>query len=203
MYFADFVVQLPLKATVVGHRLGHSPIQAVHNMLCTAWIGGCPNLKTVSQSMTHNGTELLNTWIPGSCSCAIRNLPSFQTKPLYGSLHNPVYFIHLSFKFLTFRPVLQVFAISYFPNNLRVGWRITKITLSHFWATHLQVFQRATSYWRAVAVLSLSRFGPKLKALSKMLWEISAARNLKRIQYTVSMLLLTTKENVQQYVATN
>ena len=27
-------------------RLGHSPIQAVHNMLCTAWIGGCPNINT-------------------------------------------------------------------------------------------------------------------------------------------------------------
>ena len=41
--------------TVVGHRLGHSPIQAVHNMLCTALIGERPNLKTVSQSMTHDG----------------------------------------------------------------------------------------------------------------------------------------------------
>ena len=27
------------------YRLGHSPIQAVHNMLCTAWIGKCPNLR--------------------------------------------------------------------------------------------------------------------------------------------------------------
>ena len=25
-------------------RLGHTPIQAVHNMICTAWIGECPNL---------------------------------------------------------------------------------------------------------------------------------------------------------------
>ena len=37
-------------------RLGHSPVQAVHSMLCTAWTGECPNLKTVSQSMTHDGT---------------------------------------------------------------------------------------------------------------------------------------------------
>ena len=36
-------------------RLAHSPIQAVHNMLCTTLIGECPNLKTVSQSMTHDG----------------------------------------------------------------------------------------------------------------------------------------------------
>ena len=37
-------------------RLGHSPVQAVHSMLCTAWIGECANLKTVSQSMIHDGT---------------------------------------------------------------------------------------------------------------------------------------------------
>ena len=28
------------------------------SMLCTAWIGECPNLKTVSQSMTHDGMFL-------------------------------------------------------------------------------------------------------------------------------------------------
>ena len=44
-------------------RLGHSPIQAVHNMLCMAWAGECPNLKTVSQSMTHDGSfQFENVW---------------------------------------------------------------------------------------------------------------------------------------------
>ena len=38
-------------------KLGHSPVQAVQTMLCTAWIGECPNLKTVVQSMTHDGNS--------------------------------------------------------------------------------------------------------------------------------------------------
>ena len=37
-------------------RLGHSPIQAVHHMQCTAWPGKWPNLKTVVQSMTHDSS---------------------------------------------------------------------------------------------------------------------------------------------------
>ena len=36
-------------------RMGHSPTKTVHRMQCTAWIGECPNLKTLSQSMTHDG----------------------------------------------------------------------------------------------------------------------------------------------------
>ena len=36
-------------------RMGHSPSKTVHRMQCTAWIAECPNLKTMSQSMTHDG----------------------------------------------------------------------------------------------------------------------------------------------------
>ena len=47
-----------LAITVVGQILGHSPIQAMQSMLCTAWIGECPHLKTVSQSMTHDYNKI-------------------------------------------------------------------------------------------------------------------------------------------------
>ena len=42
-------------------RLGLSPIQAVHYMWCTAWIGERPNLKTGAHSMTHDGTYVILT----------------------------------------------------------------------------------------------------------------------------------------------
>ena len=38
-------------------RMGHSPTKTVHRMQCTAWIGECLNLKTLSQSMTHDDTD--------------------------------------------------------------------------------------------------------------------------------------------------
>ena len=51
---------------VTVFKLGHTPIKAVHSLLCNAWIGECPNLKTVSQSMTHDGTKQPTVDIEGA-----------------------------------------------------------------------------------------------------------------------------------------
>lgn len=72
---SDFDPQLPpvyMPSWVIDwntvFRWGHSTNQAIHRMWRTPWIGECPNLKTVVQSMTHDGTPCFKAIIPSQGS---------------------------------------------------------------------------------------------------------------------------------------
>ena len=82
-------------------RLGHTPIQAVYSMICTAWTGECLTSATVSQSMTHDGTcthqqmwnSLFWQWVMvalyicerfNPCWCQVFYQQHLDTKPVGG-----------------------------------------------------------------------------------------------------------------------